>query len=181
MESLEVEDEAKATPFLAGPMIALIVQIVVIAAMPWAECRDESPTVLDSNTGRDALIAVTILASLVVGIAAFVRIAAWRREHDLAGPRWPALWGIVTVGLGAAGLIGIPELADGVGLLAIFGIPAGVIGFFGVFRVSLKGGYAREASAYLPIYLAALAFAVYPSLTVFALNLSTHPFLCGFN
>jgi hypothetical protein len=180
-QALSPEYSEGLTPYLAAPVILLLVQLVVIAAMPWAECKEGSPTDLSSSAGRHYLIAVTILASLAAGIAAFIRIAAWRRVNDLAGPRWPALWGIATVGLGAAGLIGIPELKGGVGLLAIFGFPAAVIGFFGVLGVSLKRGYAREAGVYLPIYLLASAFAVYPTLAVLALDLSIHPFLCGFD
>lgn len=174
-----VKDQAKVTPYLVTPVIALIVQVLAIASIPWEVCSEGVHSPVDGSFGHHVLTGVTIAASLVVAMAAFVRLGAYRREAGLGRTPLPALWAIPIVALGAFALIESGELRRGFAVVAIVGIPAAVIGFFGVLSVGLEGGYAREARGYLPIYLLGSALALYPSLAIYSLHASTHP-SCGF-
>lgn len=166
-------------PWFWAPLVALLVLLAAIVALPWKKCG-RYPHVVDGTGARHDVIGIAIAASLVIGMAAAVRLAAFCRERGLPVPPWPALWAIPVVALGALALIEGPALRSGFAVVGIVGIPAAVIGFFGVAGIQFDRGHAREARAYLPVYLGASAFALYPSLAILALHANaSHPH-CGF-
>jgi hypothetical protein len=166
------------TPWFWAPVIALLILLAAIVALPWKKC-EQFPHIVDGTGAQHDVVGIAIVASLVIGMAAAVHLAAICRERGLPVPPWPALWAVPVVALGAFALIKSPELRSGFAVVGIVGSPAAVIGFFGVAGVQSDRGYAREARAYLPVYLFGSAFALYPSLAILALNANAHPF-CGF-
>jgi len=166
--------------WLAAPVLGLVLLILAIVQVPGYPCEGGLMHFYDDGPERGFVIGVTVVLSLLLGIATANCWAAQRRRRRLPVPPLPEAIAALAIAVGAAALVLFPALGGVYAVVAVPGSAAAVVGFFAVLDMQVKGVDLRNASRYLPIYLGASAVFLYPLLTLATLHFTTHPF-CGFD